>query len=153
MASRRIGIRCLILVSLLGAPAPADSATAAESTLPEFGRCLREHGLRTTSEVVFGRVDRLVLPSRLPPQAAMDRAFTACRRLVRWPDDFVKVASIVYRLRDRAVRYRACMQNVGRDPGPPVVFLGDIGVGMYFRNQRPSDRPPPRMCARLLPRR
>ena len=131
--------------SLLCAGALAAAAAAADSSLPQFARCLAAHRVVTTPS---DRGKILELPTRLPAKTTLDAAFGACRQFVRWPRHFVHVGRALYRLRDRGRDFRACMREHGDEPGPPVLFLGAIGIGLHFKN---LDKSPPPECARLLP--
>jgi hypothetical protein len=139
------GMTLAVPCSLLCAGAMAAAGAPTDASLPEFGRCL---AARRVSTRLADNRKSLELPARLPAQRTLDAAFAACRQFVRWPRDFVHVGRILYRLRESGRRFRACMRSLGDDPGPPVLFLARIGVGLHFRALA-SDPPP--TCARLLP--
>lgn len=146
-AARAIACGCVAAVVATASTAVAHGAA---STVPQFHTCLAGRGVKTTlGPGLQPGTSKLTLPSRLPAPATIDRAFAACRKFVRWPRGYGN-AKLVYFFRKRGLSFRACMRDVGRDPGPPRVILADIGIGVIF--DRAFGTPPTR-CARLLPNR
>jgi hypothetical protein len=138
-----IGTAAFVAIACLLPPSQAKASVGSPPSLGSLAHCLRAQGLTTLRSGEF-----LDLPRPLPPARVLDRALPACRRYTLWPAGY-GAARTVRAFEGRARRFRNCMKRHGRDPGPPIIFLGLRSIGATFGTN--TDHVPT-ICDRILSR-